>query len=71
MTKLDGSRQAMVDEDYYWRDISTAPLGAKLQILTCGGVAIHGKLNRRDKEEGYYLGWTPLPKIPKEMKEKL
>lgn len=71
MTRLDSSRQAAVDTTYYWQDIETAPLGAKIQILTSGGVAIHGKLNRQDKQDGYYVGWTPLPKIPPHIKEKL
>lgn len=68
MTRLDGTKTAYVDDEYFWRPISTAPLGAKLQLLTEGGVAIHGKLNRRDLTEGFYLGWTPLPKIPGDMK---
>lgn len=68
MTRLDSTRTAMVDDTYYWRPIDTAPLGEKLQLLTQGGVAIHGKLNRRDLTSGHYLGWTPLPKIPEDMK---
>lgn len=46
MTRLDNTRTAAVDPDYYWRPIATAPLGAKLQLLTLGGVAVHGKLVR-------------------------
>ena len=68
MTRLDKTNVAAVDENYYWRPIETAPLGAKLQLLTQGGVAIHGKLNRRDRDEGFYLGWTPLPNRPEGMK---
>ena len=68
MTRLDSTKTAFVDDEYFWRPISTAPLGAKLQLLTQGGVAIHGKLNARDRASGHYLGWTPLPKIPPEMK---
>jgi len=69
--RIDASRQAVVDLDYYWRDIQTAPLGVKVQLLTSGGVAIHGKINRRDKEDNFYIGWTPLPKIPAFLKEKM
>ena len=69
MTRLDSTRTAMIDPEYFWRPIGEAPLGVKLQLLTQGGVAIHGKLTRREREEGFYLGWTPLPKIPQNMKE--
>lgn len=68
MTRLDSTKTAVVDHDYFWRPIADAPLGAKLQLLTEGGVAIHGKLTLRDRASGHYLGWTPLPKIPASMK---
>ena len=68
MTRLDSTKTAFVDDEYFWRPIGTAPLGAKLQLLTEGGVAIHGKLSLRDRDSGHYLGWTPLPKIPGELK---
>lgn len=58
----------VVDPEYYWRPIATAPLGAKIQLLQEGGVAIHGKLNARDRASGHYRGWTPLPKVPEWMK---
>lgn len=62
------AKDYVVDPDYFWRPIATAPLGVKVQLLTEGGVAIHGKLNSRDIREGWYKGWTPLPKIPESMK---
>lgn len=71
MTRLDSTRTAMVDDSYFWQPIRTAPLGVKLQLLTDGGVAIHGKLTNRDRAAGFYKGWTPLPKIPPQMKEKM
>jgi len=58
----------VVDPDYFWRDISTCPVGRKVQLLTQGGVAVHGTLTAKDVKERWYKGWTPLPKIPKEMK---
>ena len=67
MTRLDSTKTAFVDDAYFWRPISDAPLGAKLQLLTEGGVAIHGVLTARDKASGFYVGWTPLPKRPEGM----
>lgn len=62
--RLNSSRAAMVDQDYYWRPLCDAPLGVKVQLLTGGGVAVHGKLTRRDVADAWYRGWTPLPKVP-------
>jgi len=61
------AKDYVVDPDYYWRPIGTAPVGAKVQLLTAGGVAIHGRLSAKDIREGWYKGWTPLPKRPKGM----
>lgn len=58
----------LVDPDYFWRPITEAPIGKKVQLLTAGGVAIHGILTLRDIRDGWYKGWTPLPKIPPSMK---
>lgn len=66
--KLDNTKTAYVDDSYFWKPIDTAPLGAKLQLLTEGGVAIHGILTARDRASGHYRGWTPLPKIPEGMR---
>lgn len=52
-----------VDQEYFWRPIAEAPLGRKIQLLNLGKVAIHGTLTEKDRKD--YLGWTPLPKIPK------
>lgn len=71
MTSIDTAKEVAVDPGYYWRDIESAPLGVKLQLLTLGRVAIHGKLSLKEKQSGFYLGWTPLPKIPAEMKERM
>lgn len=64
----NSAKDYVVDPDYYWRPISTVPLGKKVQLLTAGGVAIHGILTLKDIKEGWYKGWTPLPKIPEDMK---
>lgn len=65
--RLDGTRSAMVDPDYHWRSIHDAPLGVKIQLLTEGGVAIHGSLTAGSRASGHFLGWTPLPKRPEWM----
>lgn len=62
------AKDYVVDPEYFWRPIITAPLGVKVQLLTQGGVAIHGRLTLKDIKDGWYKGWTPLPKIPESMK---
>ena len=61
--KLDGSRRAAVDPDYYWRPMDTCPFGVKVQLLTKGYGAVYGVLDRRARPDSY-RGWAPLPKRP-------
>ena len=54
-------RTVAVDPDYYWRPMSTAPIGVKVQLLGAGGVATYGHYARGDT---FWRGWAPLPKLP-------
>ena len=56
----------IVDQAYFWRPVETAPIGRKVQLLTLGRVAVHGAITERSRAD--YLGWTPLPKIPEELR---
>ena len=53
-----------VDPNYHWRDMSSCPIGVKIQLLTKGGIATHGRLGHTlgSSSPDQYLGWTPLPK---------
>ena len=62
--KIDPDAAIAVATDYFWRPISEAPMGVKLQLLSIGGVALHGQLSSGNL--AHYLGWTPLPKRRKE-----
>ena len=64
--KISGDGVACVDHDYFWRPIETAPHGVKLQLLSIYGVATHGLLSPAIIEDGFWMGWTPLPKLKKE-----
>ena len=64
--KVSGDGTAYVDHDYYWRPLETAPHGVKLQLLSIYGVASHGLLSPAIIEDGFWIGWTPLPKLKKE-----
>jgi len=64
--KVSGDGTAYVDHDYYWRPLETAPHGVKLQLLSIYGVAAHGLLSPAIIEDGFWIGWTPLPKLKKE-----
>ena len=64
--KISGDGAACVDHDYFWRPIETAPHGVKLQLLSIYGVASHGLLSPAIIEDGFWMGWTPLPKKRKE-----
>lgn len=58
--KLNTDRTVAVATDYFWNeDMSTCPLGAKVQLLGIGGVASYGNYNGRDP---FWVAWAPLPK---------
>ena len=64
MVKLDKITKdgvACIDLNYYWRPIEEAPHGVKLQLLSVYGVASHGSLSPAIIEDGFWIGWTPLP----------
>jgi hypothetical protein len=60
----DNTGTATVDSDYYWRPMSSCPIGSKVQLLNLGGVAVYGKVTPRSIHEWKF--WAPLPKIPKD-----
>ena len=60
---VTGDRVA-VDPDYHWRPMDTCPIGVKVQLLTKGGIATHGRLGHTlgSSSPHEYQGWTPVPK---------
>lgn len=60
--KYNSDRSAVVDPDYFWRHMDSCPLGAKVMLLTDGGVAIFGNVGTNTRRD--FLGWAPLPKKP-------
>lgn len=66
MTRLDSTRAAIVDHEYFWRPMSSCPHGHKVQLLNLGGVAVYGSVTQKTVDD--WKGWAPLPKIPEEMK---
>ena len=59
--KLNTDRSVAVDQDYFWKRIDKdTPRGVKLQLLTQGGIAVHGHW---DGQTSFYTHWTPLPKL--------
>ena len=59
--------RVFTDQSREWLDIRLAPRGAKLHLLTTGGVATHGEVTDRTLQ--HFKGWEPLPSTPKWMKE--
>ena len=59
MIRRTADASVVVDHNYYWQPIETCPIGAKVQLLTDGGIAVYGKLT--PKSTGFE-GWAPLPK---------
>ena len=64
--KLTSDRSAAVDQEYFWRRMDSCPLGAKVLLLTDGGIAIFGQVGTHTRKE--FLGWAPLPKKPEWMR---
>lgn len=56
---LNRDKTVAIDPAYYWRPMSTAPLGVKLQLLTSLGVALYSRYDGNPKG---WDGWAPLPK---------
>ena len=65
--KLTSDGAAAVDQDYFWRRMESCPLGAKVLLLTDGGVAIFGNVGTQTRRN--FKGWAPLPKRPNWMKD--
>ena len=66
MNKIDNTRTAVVDPDYFWKPMSSCPLGHKVQLLNLGGVAVYGTVSLKTIDD--WKGWAPCPKIPEDMK---
>lgn len=64
MTVRINEERVAVDDQYYWRDMSDAPLGVKVQLLNPGGVAVYGEVTANTRM--LFNGWAPLPKIRRE-----
>ena len=65
--KINGGRSVAVDQSYYWREMTSCPVGTKVQLPGRGGVATYGKWNGKDD---FWLAWAPLPNVPPGIKEK-
>jgi hypothetical protein len=54
--------------DAYWRDpaVESPPMATKLLLLNPSGVAVMGHFDPR-----WCVAWSPLPKVPVELKAKL
>lgn len=63
---ITSDKVAAVDQEYFWQPMSTCPTGVKVQLLGAHGVAVYGAYNGKEK---YWIGWAPLPKMTKEIKE--
>lgn len=61
------NKDAIVDPDYFWQPIDTCPTGPKVLLLNRAGLASTGRLEKRGDD--WWIGWSPLPKIPPAMKE--
>ena len=58
--EINASKTVAVAVDYYWLPIGKdTPIGVKLQLLTKGGVAIHGQYKAGASD---FTHWTPLPR---------
>jgi hypothetical protein len=56
---------AVTDPDLFWLPMSSCPTGPKVMLLNKGGIANVGWYDGKDP---WWVGWHPLPKIPKEIK---
>ncbi len=64
--KPDSTKTAAVDQGYYWQPMATCPLGAKVQLLNQGNVAVYGKATAKTLSD--WKAWAPLPKIPNDLR---
>jgi len=59
---LNANRTVAVG-DHEFLPMAGCPRGVKVQLLTQGHVAVYGVWDGKE----LYLGWYPVPKIPKEI----
>jgi hypothetical protein len=64
--KISDARSIAVDQNYYWRRMDDCPIGVKVQLLTDGGIAVHGAISNQSRY--VFIGWTPLPNKPEWMR---
>ncbi|AXY83356.1 hypothetical protein [Acidovorax phage ACPWH] len=58
--KLNADQSVAVATDVFFNeDMTTCPVGLKVQLLGAGGVATYGTYNGRDT---FWIGWAPVPK---------
>lgn len=58
--KLNTDKNVAVALDVYFNeDMSTCPIGVKVQLLNPGGVAYYGIYHGKDTGD---LGWAPVPR---------
>lgn len=56
---VNASSKVVVATDYYWKPVSAeTPVGAKLQLLGLGGVAIYKPYSPKDN---FFTHWAALP----------
>lgn len=55
--------EAAVDQEYFYRDMDSCPVGCRVILLNPGNVATISVYSPKDT---YWRGWSPLPKIRKQ-----
>lgn len=66
--EITKNNEVVVDKNYEWQPMNTCPIAKKVQLLNPSSVAVYGKYNPKDD---WPLAWSPLPKVPVWLKEKL
>jgi hypothetical protein len=64
--KISSDGSTCVDTEYYWQQLTTAPHGVKVQLLSKHGVAAYGSVTPSTISVGFWTHWAPLPKLKRE-----
>lgn len=63
---LNSARNTAVSSEAQFLPIETCPRAVKVILLGAGGVATIGQYS--GPRDTFWVGWSPLPRKPKEMK---
>lgn len=62
------NKDAVTDDNLWWRTMDDCPTGPKVLLLNKAGIAQTGYWDGKDF---WFVGWYPLPKVPPNIRKEI